>query len=173
MPSRRRPISSAHSGVVFPISAPRPSSARSHRTARLAGPSTFYASPAGGAGGGGVAGVETTTRHACADPLAWAPSRRPASATAFRERVPSTPATPPPPAPSPAAPPPPPPPPPAARHQPSLLRRRPARVSWRPASAVLRPRQRSSSAAGQPRPRARRACGGVSVGGRGGAERGG
>src|SRR5262245_50338226 len=64
MPSRRRPISSAHSGVVLLIPAPRPSSAPSHRTARLAGPSTFYApflgfhtrfrnSPAADAGGRG------------------------------------------------------------------------------------------------------------------------
>src|SRR5262245_18056612 len=38
----------------------------------------------------GAVGVETTTRHASAAPLAWAPSRRDAAVVPYRERVPST-----------------------------------------------------------------------------------
>src|SRR4030095_14906576 len=36
-------------------------------------------------------GVETTTRHTSADPVAWAPSRRTTLAAVTRERVPATP----------------------------------------------------------------------------------
>ena len=104
MPSRRRPISSAHSGVVLPMArslaarglvtpycpACRPVNIRSH-----------LRSAAGRAAGGSQGSRRPRGTRALLR-SGWAPSRRGSSAAAWRERVPSTPANPRPPAPSPS-----------------------------------------------------------------------